>query len=292
MNELRELKRSDPDWPDKLRPYAGMPQVLYVRGDLPDPTKKSVAIVGARACSHYGKNAALLFGSALAERGVQVISGLALGIDACAHRGALDAGGRTFAVLGCGADRCYPPSNEDLYARILESGGILSEYDPGTPALPHHFPARNRIISALADIVLVIEARKKSGSLITAAHALEQGKTVFALPGRATDKLSEGCNLLLADGAGVAWGPEAILQELGLDATKKEGASPSKKLPDPWRSDPVYQAIWSALTSDPKSRDQLIAETGLPFAKLSEVLIRLCLNGFAEELPGQTYIRA
>ena len=293
MNELRMIRKSHPAWPDKLRPYPGMPHVLYVRGDLPDPQRKSVAIVGARSCSTYGRKAAMLYASTLASHGVQIISGLAIGIDGYAHRGALEAGGRTFAVLGCGAEKCYPPSHASLYERILENGGVLSEYEPGTPAMPHHFPARNRIISALADVVLVIEARRKSGSLITAMHALEQGKIVYALPGRATDGLSEGCNMLLADGAGVAWCPEAILQELGLGQTKKEDDdASSEELPEPWRSDPVYQAVWNALTQDPKGRDQLLHESGLGPAKLAEILMRLCIQGFVEELPGQTFQRA
>ena len=160
-----------------------MPAVLYARGVLPDPEKKSVAIVGARNCSTYGKKEALRFAGVLAENGIQIISGMALGVDSWAHIGALEAGGTTIAVLGSGIDVCYPPSHRELYHRILESGGgILSEYEPGMPALPHHFPVRNRIISALADIVLVVEARKKSGSLITASYALEQGKSIYAVP--------------------------------------------------------------------------------------------------------------
>ena len=294
MNPIRIIRKADPAYPPVLRMYDRMPALLYARGTLPDPEKKSVAIVGARGCSAYGKKEAQRFAGVLAENGVQIISGMALGVDSWAHIGALEAGGVTIAVLGSGVDVCYPVSHEELYRRILESGGgILSEYGPGTPALPHHFPIRNRIISALADIVLVVEARKKSGSLITASYALEQGKNIFAIPGRNGDPLSEGCNRLIADGAGVAWGPEILLEELGIGYAKKEtGRKPGKKeLPARLRQDREIFSVYESLTSDHANLTQLSSDTGLPVPSVSRALIQLCLAGFAAGDPGNGYFR-
>ena len=271
-----------------------MPAALYALGCLPDPEKKSVAIVGARSCSAYGKKEAVRFAGVLAENGVQIISGMALGVDSWAHIGALEAGGMTVAVLGSGVDVCYPPSHEELYRRILESGGgILSEYDPGMPAMAHHFPARNRIISALADIILVVEARKKSGSLITASYALEQGKTIYAVPGRNGDPLSEGCNRLIADGAGVAWEPEILLEELGLGYSKKDpaGEKKEKAIPPAMNEDPRIRKVYERLTSDSKNLSVLAEEASLSVPDVSLAVVQLCLGGFASGDPGSGYFR-
>ncbi len=292
--EIRVIKKADTDYPDILRMYERMPGLLYVRGILPDPEKKSVAVVGARNCSAYGKKEAMRFAGVLAENGVQIISGMALGVDSWAHIGALEAGGITIAVLGSGIDVCYPVSHEELYWRILESGGgILSEYGPGKPALPHHFPIRNRIISALADIVLVVEARKKSGSLITASYALEQGKSIYAVPGRNGDPLSEGCNLLIADGAGVAWEPEILLEELGIGCRKKKSDQKREKkgLSSKLQEDKEIACVFEILTSDYKNLSVLSAETGLQVSSVSRAVIQLCLAGYAAGDPGRGYIR-
>nr|WP_242828910.1 DNA-processing protein DprA [[Eubacterium] cellulosolvens] len=215
--KIRCIERGTERYPEKFEGLAHMPGRLYVIGNFPDPQKKTVAIVGARGCSEYGRKEALRFGRVLAEYGVQIVSGLAYGVDAWAQKGALDGGGKTFAVLGTGVDVCYPKQNASLYRKIIrEGGGILSEFEPGAPPNAWHFPLRNRIISALADVVLVVEARRKSGSLITADYAMEQGRTVYALPGRTMDELSQGCNRLIAQGAGIAWTPEIILDELGI----------------------------------------------------------------------------
>ena len=220
--KMRYIDRRSPEFPEKLRHIDAPPDGLYVLGSLPDPRKKSVAVIGARACSAYGRAEAVRFAAELAACGVQIISGMAYGVDSWAHHGALEAGGATFAVLGTGADVCYPPSSRLIYQRIpAEGGGILSEVPPGTGAQAGHFPVRNRIISALADIVLVIEARRKSGSLITADLALEQGRSVYALPGRCRDAASEGCNYLIFQGAGIALSPQILLEELGI--RKKDG---------------------------------------------------------------------
>ena len=358
------VKKNDPLYPEKLRVYSRMPDPVYVLGELPDPSLPSVSIIGSRNCSAYGKKEALRFGRILAQNGVQVISGMARGIDSWAHIGALEGGGKTFAILGSGVDVCYPVSHEKLYNRILScGGGIISEFCPGTPALPHHFPLRNRIISALCDVLLVVEARKRSGSLITVSYALEQGKTIFAVPGKNEDALSEGCNRLLSDGALFAWGPEAILQELGIIAkhtetaeagsgntktsetgiainrigkqeqartgnikagnsgteyaengsvetecaetesaetesaetgsTETESGKPGteKHLPESLRQTPHACMIYSLLGQTEKSIDQILAETGLSMQQTAPALVRLCLEGYAEEVPGKRYIR-
>ena len=205
--EAMRLKRNlgDPvgrkGYPGRLKEIYDPPYALYVKGKLPDNTARAAAIVGARSCTPYGEKYALEYGKKLAECGIQVISGLARGVDGIGQRGALLGGGKTFAVLGSGVDVCYPKNHMGLYLDILEQeGGILSELPPGTPPLPQHFPRRNRIISALSDIVLVMEARERSGSLITADLALEQGKDVYALPGPVNSSLSQGCNRLIFQG--------------------------------------------------------------------------------------------
>ena len=211
------IEKSDALYPEKLRQIRNAPKRLYVRGMLPQKEEPCVAIIGARRCSDYGKKMAQIFAAELAEAGIQIISGMALGVDGIAQMAALAAGGRSYAVLGCGTDVCYPNENRKLYERLLLMGGILSEYAQGTPPLAAHFPARNRIISALADLIIVVEAKEKSGTLITVDFALEQGKEVYALPGRTTDELSRGCNRLLSQGAGIALSPQDILTALGRE---------------------------------------------------------------------------
>ena len=275
---VRLVRRQDEDYPDALRQIHAPPQLLYVRGALPDPKKKSVAIVGARACSAYGKAEAVRFARELAAHGVQIISGMAAGIDAWAHHGALEAGGATFAVLGTGVDICYPASSRRIYERMpREGGGILSEFSPGDAGEPWHFPVRNRIISGLADLVLVVEARRKSGSLITADLALEQGRTVFAVPGRNADRTSEGCNYLIAQGAGIATDPGAILCELGLNVT---AAKTPRVIAG---GTALEERILSLLREGERNLDQLLADTKASQKELSSALLHLRLNGAVAE---------
>ena len=226
----RYISRNEAAYPEILRNYPRMPAGLYLRGSLPDPDRPAVAMVGARACSAYGKRQALHFAGVLAANGVQIISGMAFGIDAWSHLGALEAGGDTFAVLGCGADLCYPAKNRKIYEAILAApaSGILTEFEDGTQPLAWHFPVRNRIISALADLVLVVEARSRSGSLITADYALEQGKNIYAVPGRLEDSCSGGCNELIAQGAGIATCPELLLEVLGVKEYRPACPLPQK----------------------------------------------------------------
>ena len=276
--EIRYIPRKSQEYPSVLKQYERMPEGLYVIGSLPDPDRRSVSIVGARSCSEYGRSQAAAFAKKLAAAGVQIISGMALGIDCAAHTGALETSGTTFAVLGCGPDICYPASKIRLYRQIISSGGILSEFEPGTPAMAHHFPIRNRIISGLADAVVVVEARRKSGSLITAFHALEQNKTVYALPGRICDSLSEGTNELICQGAIPAVSPEQILLDLGIAGS---GEKKTQKKTD--GLNPEEKQLLSCVGSDPKTLETLHLESGLPVRETGIILTKLQLWDLVRE---------
>lgn len=221
---IRFVSCEHPEFPERLRQIPDSPRGIFYKGRLPGE-EPSLAIVGARNCSAYGRNLALSFGEELGRCGVQIVSGMARGVDGFGHRGALRGGGRTFAVLGGGVDICYPKENRDLYEELQRSGGILSEAPPGTYPARQLFPLRNRIISGLGDAVLIIEAKLRSGSLITADQALEQGKDLYAVPGRLGESLSEGCNRLIYQGAGIALSPECLAEALGClsDFNRKKG---------------------------------------------------------------------
>ena len=284
--EIFTVGRGQEGYPERLMPFADMPSRLFVRGALPADEQKTAAIVGARICTAYGKSQAAFFAQVLAANGVAVISGLACGIDAAAHEGALRGKGKTFAVLGCGVDICYPKQNYPLMRRMLENGGgVLSEFPPGAEPLPWHFPIRNRVISALADVVLVIEAKEKSGSLITADYALEQGKTVFALPGRTTvcDKL----RLQPPDRAGerkFAISPETILEELGV---KKAGTKRAAPRP---RYGKEAEMVLKTLAAEPQNLAQLAGSTGIPLQELTGILLALEIDGVIAENPPGVYM--
>lgn len=285
---IREVGTKDKEYPEKLCQYTGMPDKLYVRGTFPDPEKPTAAIVGARAATPYGRIQAFRYAKYLSEAGVQVISGMAYGIDTEAHRGALEGRGGTWAVLGNGPDICYPAGNRGLYQRILRTGGgIISEQTPGTKARNYFFPARNRIISGLADLVLIVEAREKSGSLITAQWALDQGKAVFAVPGPVNEERSMGCHKLIYDGAGIAYTPEILLREMGIEyenpvkiKTKNDlGLATDLKL------------VYSCLDLRPENLDYFIQKTGFSAGKTSGLLMQLQVLGLASEVGRQHYVR-
>lgn len=276
-----------PEYPEKLRNISSSPFALYVKGKLPDKEKVSVAIVGARRCTAYGELLALEYGQELARHGVQVISGMARGIDGAGQRGALNENGSTYAVLGCGIDICYPKEHLGLYMDIQQRGGIISEFCPGTPPLSSHFPARNRIISGLSDVVLVIEAKERSGSLITADMALEQGKDVYALPGPVTSTLSQGCHRLISQGAGILISPSDLLKELNIVSVKSEQNSNKSKKELETPEDIVY----SCLDLYPKGLDRLVNETKLPPQQIMRDLIDLELEGKVKEISKNQYIR-
>lgn len=288
QTRIRCARKDSSVYPARLKELPGMPKQLYYIGSFPDDAKPTAAIVGARLCSPYGRIQAFNYGKFLSEHGVQVISGMAAGIDAEGHKGALEGGTPTFAVLGNGVDICYPSSSRGIYRRIPEkNGGIISEYEPGTKGRAYYFPARNRIISGLADLVLVVEAKEKSGSLITAACALEQGKMVYAIPGAVNDALSRGCHKLIYDGAGIAYSPEILLDEWGLSVKKKTNLSEKSKLGLATDLDLVY----SCLDLRPKSTDFLIQKTGLPPEKIGSLLLELKLSGLVREIGRHYYIK-
>lgn len=202
-----------PFYPERLKEIPDAPWALYGIGKLPERKKMTVAVIGARECSAYGAHMAKKLGEALAENGIQVISGMARGIDSLAQQAAMEKGS-AFGVLGSGVDICYPLSSKAIYEELKRKGGIISEYTPGTEPKPGNFPARNRIISGLSHAVVVVEAKEKSGTLITVDMALEQGREVYVVPGRATDALSAGCNRLMKQGADVLCSVEEFIKEL------------------------------------------------------------------------------
>ena len=222
----------DEDYPERLRLIPNPPKVLYYRGDLSlAEAEVTIGMIGSRRPTYYGIAMAEQFGTELASQGMVIVSGLALGIDEKSHRSALEVKGKTIAVLGCGVDICYPQNNMNTFLEICEKGLVISEYEPGVPPLSYNFPARNRIISGLSDGLLVIEASLRSGTIITADCALEQGKEVFAIPGRATDALSKGTNNLIKQGATLVDSPIDIVMEmygLELTVTKKESGITGK----------------------------------------------------------------
>ena len=277
----------DDGYPRRLKDIQNPPYALYVKGRLPEEERFSAAIVGARRCTHYGEEMALRYGEQLAGAGVQVISGMARGIDGAGQRGALNGGGFSCGVLGSGVDICYPRENFGLYMDLQKEGGLLSEQVPGTKPLPGHFPARNRIISALSDVVLVIEAKEKSGSLITADMALEQGKDVYALPGPAMSPLSRGCHRLIQQGAGILISPEDLLDEVNVQ--KKKGAQINNKNEKVLES--TENLVYSCLGFIPKGVDCLSKETDLSVREVLEQLITLELQGMAKEISKNYYIR-
>ncbi len=308
---IRYLPASDPLFPRRLRHIPDSPQGIYVLGDLPKEGTATAAVIGARVCSEYGSHAARQFTRALVREGAQIISGLARGIDGISQEEAVRQGGSTFAVLGCGVDVCYPAENRILYERLRERGGILSEYPPGTPPMAGLFPQRNRIISALADLILVIEAREKSGTLITVDMALEQGKEVYAVPGRITDGLSLGCNRLIAQGAGCAFSPEAVTEALGKltavcgrrpDSTRsvsfqaaclaedKAGALPFASESEGFLKQTVLNGLDYTPATPSQIRERLAAAgTALSLPELMQSLLELSMEGRCAQTAGYFY---
>lgn len=289
LNEknIRFVKFQDSGYPERLKPIPSSPYALYVKGTLPDETLPAVAIVGARECSPYGEKMAYEFGKSLAEAGVQIVSGMARGVDSAGQKGALEVGGNSFGVLGCGVDICYPRDRIGLYMDLQEQGGVLSEFPPGTSPLPQHFPARNRIISGLSDVVLIIEAKEKSGSLITADMALEQGKDVYALPGPINSNLSKGCNQLIRQGAGILLSPEDLLFEMGIvKQPEKKNEGEIKFL-----LESTEKLVYSCLGLYPQNLEELICKTRLSVAELLDVLMRLELRGVVREISKNHYVK-
>ena len=274
-------------YPSRLLEISDHPYGLFVKGKLPDDGEPSAAIVGARVCTPYGKHFAKEIAEELAQNGVQIISGMARGIDGTAQRAALEAGGSSFAVLGCGVDICYPAEHAPLYRMLPEKGGILSEYPPGAPPLPLHFPMRNRIISGLSDVILVAEAKEKSGSLITADLGLEQGKEIVAIPGRVDDGSSSGCNRLIAAGADIFLSVEQLFEKLKL---KQKPPMERKKTNIALETE--EKLVYSVLEFQAKNLQTIAEETGLAPREAGTVLVRLQLGGLVVETAKNYYAKA
>lgn len=289
---MRFIPMLHPEYPAKLLQTDDAPFALYVQGKLPHGQIPAVAVIGARQCSEYGRHMAERCGMELAEAGIQVISGMARGIDGIAQGAALRAGGEVYAVLGCGVDICYPEQNRNIYEQLKTRGGICSEYLPQTAPRPQLFPPRNRIISGLSDIVLIIEAREKSGTLITADMALEQGREVYALPGRVTDSLSEGCNRLLRQGAGVFVSVKEMLEENGWQKKNRHTFEKSQQTEKNYASqeEQEKERVLSSLDFYPLSISELLLRTNMEYRRLIYLLFQLGMEGRVRQISADSYI--
>ncbi|HUP50427.1 MAG TPA: DNA-processing protein DprA [Thermoanaerobaculia bacterium] len=287
--ELRELREStvtlaDGDYPPLLREIIDPPLALHVRGEISIGSAPAVAVVGSRRASPYGVNAARRLAGDLAGAGVTIVSGLALGIDAAAHEAALERGGRTIAVLGTGIDRTYPRSNARLLRRIEREGLVLSEFAPGTPPLPENFPMRNRVISGLTLGTVIVEATTRSGSLITARMAAEQGREVFAVPGSIFSPGAEGTHRLIQYGAKLVHDVDDILDELPghLRSKREKAAEPPEEL----------REVLAILTREEATHiDEIAARLSRSAGGVAETLLQLELGGWVRALPGARYVR-
>lgn len=286
----------DQAYPDRLRMIPDPPPLLYVSGTLDRQDQQAVAIVGSRRASAAGRLVTEELSRELAGAGFTIVSGLARGVDAAAHRGALEAKGRTLAVLGCGIDRTYPPEHRALRDRIEACGAVLSELPLGAVPHSYHFPRRNRIISGMCLGVVVTEAAAKSGSLITARLAGEQGREVFAVPGFIKADNSKGPNGLIKQGAKLVEGAMDVIEELLPQLDPSFRADLEARLPAPSASngppsDRHEAAIYAVLTSEPTALDEVIEQVALPAAEVTGLLLAMELKGSVRQLPGHSYIR-
>ena len=275
VDTIRRITKGDPDYPELLDRIAGAPRMLHVSGSLTRSDILAVAIVGSRRPTGYGRRMARVISGSLAKAGVTIVSGLARGIDTEAHSAALLAGGRTIAVLGCGLDTDYPRGTRELKARITASGALLSEFERDTPPFPGNFPSRNRIISGLSLGVIVVEAGSRSGSLITARWALDQGREVMAVPGRADSPLSTGPIKLIREGAAPVCDAEDILRILSIELPSV--CQKADMIPDP---------VMAALVEGPSLPEEISLSTGLPLPKVLSKLSRLMIDGLVTKDDG------
>ena len=280
----RMVSVGDAEYPAELLDLFDPPAGLFIRGREVPELQPRVAIVGARHCSPGGQEIATVFGAALARAGVCVVSGGARGIDSAAHRGALDAGGASISVMGCGIDVAYPRQNRRLLERMADSGALVSEYPPGVPAEPFRFPARNRIVAALSRAVVVVEGAAGSGSMITADHALDIGREVYAVPGTITNPLSFVPHALIRDGATLTRGPDDLLADLGLAVEDAAGSVSAVGLaPD---LSEAQRRVWDSLAA-PSHPDSLLSATGLSLPEIVSALVALELRGLVRQVGGR-----
>jgi DNA processing protein len=277
-----------PNYPARLRAIADPPPLLYMKGQLRAEDEKAVAIVGSRSASEYGRRVARDLARGLSSLGFTVVSGMARGIDGVAHEAALNAGGRTIAVLGSGVDRAYPPEHDRLYQRIIENGAVISELPIGTRPAAFNFPARNRLISGSSLGVVVVEATEKSGSLITAALAVDQGREVFAVPGEVGSSRSRGAHRLIRQGAKLVETVNDIIEEIAPQLMDRRAGAPAR--PElPQQASYEARKIFALLQERSLHIDEVIESSGLPASKVSEILLDLELQGFLQQLPGKRY---
>lgn len=274
-------------YPDRLKEIPSPPYSLWLAGSLPEESDLIAAVVGSRCPSAYGRQIAAELGYMLGKAGIPVISGMARGIDSIAQNAVLEAGGFSLAVLGCGVDVCYPKECRILYDKLRLSCGVVSEQYPGEPPKPQYFPARNRIISGMTDLVVVIEAGRKSGSLITASMALDQGRDVYAVPGRVGDTMSVGCNNLIEDGAGIVTSVESFMKSIGItvSGTGKRTLKSKRTLA------PEEDMVYSCLDLYAKSLNAIERETHIEIDRLMRILTMLELEGCAAETSRGHFIR-
>lgn len=299
---VRAVPLGDPAFPDRLTSIPDPPPLLYLRGEFTPADADAVAVVGSRSCTPYGKRATERIAGGLAAAGWTVVSGLARGIDGFAHRAALDAGGRTVAVLAGGLSKVYPPEHADLADQVAGRGAVVSETPMTVDPQPGMFPARNRIVSGLGRAVVVVEANERSGALITAGHALEQGREVFVVPGNVDSPASAGCLDLIRKGARLVRSADDVIEDLrGIappDPPKAKAVAKPAKLFEPPPApagpppglDPVQQRVWDALPQ-PRHADDLARELGLPAGELAVVLMKLEMRKAVRRLPGNQYER-
>lgn len=277
----------DPDYPANLRQSDAPPPVLYVRGSITEQDLWAVAIVGTRRASAYGREVAHTLAQELAQNGVTIISGLALGIDAIAHQSALDAGGRTIGVLGSGVDQLYPATNQKLAQAMMSSGAVVSEYPLGTRPEARNFPPRNRIISALSKGIVVVEAGHQSGALITAQFAAEQGRDVFAVPGSILHPGSAGCNALIQNGAYPLLSANDVLEQLNLTRVRIHHDVRTSIPPDP-----LEAQLLEHLSQHPSHIDDIVRQVGMPSAQVSSLLAMMELKGLVRQTGAMCYVRS
>ena len=294
----RVLARGDAAYPAHLRAIPTAPAELHVRGELIEGDALAVAVVGSRRATPYGLEVAETLAADLAARGATIVSGLARGIDTAAHRGALRVGGRTIAVLGSGVDVVYPPENARLAEEIAARGALVSQFAPGTPPLPHHFPTRNAVIAGLSLAVVVVEAAERSGSLITARLAAELGREVLAVPGRVTAAESRGANRLIQDGAALALGWEDVAAALPerwkacLDAHGRiEGPTEPARGAEAAPGGAASRRVLALLGEDPVEIDHVIERSGLAAGPVSAALLDLELEGRVRQIEGKRFVR-
>lgn len=286
----RVVTLNDEEYPKRLKDIYDPPPLLYVRGELKKEDELAVAIVGSRKTTPYGRWLTEKVSQELARHGVTIVSGMARGIDSLAHWGAISGAGRTIAVLGCGVDVVYPSENRNLFAKIIDHGAILSEFRMGSPPEGGHFPRRNRIISGLAIGVVVVQASEKSGSLITAAYALEQGREVFAVPGNVGTESSRGTHRLIKEGAKLVESSEDILEEILPQWAGEREATPKVETQKADLTE-EEKVLYELLGETPLHIDMMIRESRLDPGKVSSLLLNLELKGLVSQWPGKCFSR-